>query len=76
MRKTSGISKETAWERATYWLVILPTMAWYSGTGVLVAFPLGVVHQLAEHLPGLLLQGDKVVEGLGALAQAAGVASS
>ena len=34
MRKTSGISKETAWERATYWLVILPTMAWYSGTRV------------------------------------------
>ena len=42
--------------------------------GVLVAFPLGVVHELAEHLPGLLLQGDKVVEGLGALTQTARVA--
>ena len=42
--------------------------------GVLVAFPLGIVHELAEHLSGLLLQGDKVVEGLGALAQTAGIA--
>ena len=45
-----------------------------SHPGILITLALGVVHELAEHLPGLLLQGDKVVEGLSALTQAAGVA--